>query len=279
MSERPYVCTSGHQLSHGVSTCPRCGAAAAPARRELSLAFAAGLVALAAVGIGATIIGGGDGPARSDEAAAAATEAPSTTTDVTVAWATTAPAETTTTEAEAAPATTTTTSRPATTTTVATTTTTPVPTTAPRRTVPAQVNIPPPVTTPPVTTPPAPTAPTTPSPAAQHDIARRAVASAHTSGHPGATTLFAPSLRGDLDRITTRAPYRQAGCDQRVAEVADGPVDGSRYSFSVRVEHTCDRVPRNGDGAALPLITGAYSTVTLGPNGGNSSWAVALSSN
>ena len=75
-----------------------------------------------------------------------------------------------------------------------------------------------------------------------------------------------------------RAPYRQAGCDQRVAEAGDGPVDGNRYSFSVRVEHTCDRVPRNADGAALPLVTGAYTTITLGPNGSGSVWAVALSS-
>lgn len=217
--------------------------------------FAIALVAVALLGLFATIAGPGDSGA--ERAAEVAADAPAPE------WATT-----------------TTTVDPTTTTTTPTTTTAP-----PASTAPPTTSARPTSTFPPTTAAPRPTATTavpSVSPAERQRIARAAVVVAHTSGHrvdglPSSAVLFAPELRPALTGITHPAAYRAAGCRQSVAEVVPGPASATSFGFSLRIERTCDRVPTEG-GRTLPLTTGAYAVVTVGQAPTGTPWVVGLTS-
>ncbi|MBX3313604.1 MAG: hypothetical protein KF906_04715 [Actinobacteria bacterium] len=231
--------------------------------------FAVGLITVALLGLFATIAGPGSSrhAGGTDVAAGAPVTAPETPAT------TSTPAETTTTATPTAEVTTSTTEAP-TTTAAPPTTTTPPATVAP-----TTPTTPPPTTAAPRSTP---TTTPTPSPAERQRLARDAAVVAHTTGlsvdgYASADVLFAPALRASLDAITRSAAYRAAGCNQWVTEVVDGPATATTFGFSLRIERACARVPTSG-GRQLPLVTGAYTTVTVGPSAGGSWWAVALTS-
>lgn len=234
--------------------------------------FAVGLVAVALVGVIATVAGPGG---RTERAAAVTAGAPavrSTTTDVApITAVTTSSAVEDRTSTTVAPTTTTTSSAPTTTAAVPA----PPPTTAPVTT----AAPPAPTTAPP---PPPPTPPRPPSPAERQRIARSAAIVAHTTGHrvtglPSVDVLVAPELRPALDGITRPAAYRAAGCRQWVTETIAGPGTATSFGFSLTIERTCDRVPTLG-GRTLPLTTGAYTVVTVGPAPTGVWWTVGLTS-
>lgn len=272
MGERPYVCSNGHALANRVTTCPMCGSPGKPVRPSIWSLFAVGLLVLAVAGIGITIVGRGGSSAA--EEAAATTSTPSDTVVLDASTTT----EATTSTTEATPTSTSTSTTMTTTTTAPPTTTTAPPVTTPPTTIAPVV----PVVPPPVTTPPTVPRPTTPAvdARAQQAIARDAAVVAYTTGHRPAgyqsvQTLIAPDLRRRLDALTVADGYRQAGCRQRVSEIRPGPVFGSSYGFSLTIDRTCDRVPR-ANGYILPLESGAYATIVLGPTGGGSYWATVL---
>lgn len=272
MSERPYICETGHELANGVTTCPRCGTRAKPARRDPSFYAVLALVVVALVGGAATLIGRDGGAEAVDDADDVATAPPPSWVD-----------DPTTTTAEPVPASTSTTVA-ATTSTAPTTTAAPSSTTVPSPPTTTATTVAP---TPPTTAPrpeptPRPTT-TTPeqlSPADRLELARRAAVVAYTTGHRpsgGGTveTLIAPPLRDRLDELTMSDGYRRAGCRQRVTRILAGPVSGNRYEFSITLDRTCDTAPTE-NGYRLPLTGGAYATVTLGPRPGGSFWATDL---
>lgn len=266
MAERPYICASGHQLSNGVRVCPRCGAAAKPARRDLWETFSIGLVVLVLAGGAAALLGsrGSGSPADDTEKVAAGptTSTPKVHVDLstTTSSATTEAAAVTTTTAQVATTVTATTDPAAVSTTTA----------------------PPPVTTPPTTPPapvPAPTQPEIPE-STKRAIARDALVVMYTTGHnpPGFASfedLVAPALRPFVDERTTSPGYRAAGCRQQVSRVLDGPGSGLSFGFSFTIDRTCDRVPME-NGFRLPLSSGAYATVAVGPRPTGGLWATAL---
>ena len=269
MAERPYICANGHQLSNGVKVCPRCGAAAKPARRDLWETFSIGLVVLVLAGGAAALLGsrGPGSPADDTEKAAAGptTSTPKVHVDpsTTTAPATTQAAAVTTTTAQS-----TTTVTPATEPASSPTTTAP-PDVAPPATTPA--------TTPPVTNPP--TRPEVPE-STRRAIARDALVVMYTTGHnpPGYASmqdLVSPALRPFVDERTKSPGYRAAGCRQQVSRVLDGPGSGLSFGFSFKIDRTCDRVPME-NGFRLPLSSGAYATVAIGPRPTGGLWATAL---
>lgn len=270
MGERPYVCGNGHPLANRVTTCPRCGSPGKPVRRGLWEYFALGLLVLAVAGVGVTLVGrGGTRPSNEDAAAAA----PVVSTTIKLDATATTETSTTTTET---PTTTATTS-----TTVATTTTTAPTTTAPPTTPATTV---PPAAATEVSTIPAPpttvaTMPSLDGPARQA-LAREALVVAYTTGHAPSgyrpiDQLLSPALRARVDGLITDASYRAAGCRQQVSNVLPGSFSGTTYGFSFTIERTCARVPTAG-GYQLPLVTGAFATVVLGPTVDGSYWAADL---
>lgn len=304
MSERPYICETGHELANGVTTCPRCGTRAKPVRRDLSFYAGVALLVVAIVGGGATLLGrdggsdsrsaaGGDSSGETDPAPVWTEDSTTTTVEPTstTASTTTTAAPTSTAPAPGEPATGPSESAATTVpagdrgappgsehgTPATTTPDRPTTTHAPRPPTPRPSTPPPPAPKPPTTAP----RPAPPSGVAKQQVARDAAAVAFTSGHspaghPSMTSVIAPALRPHLDVLTRRAGYRRAGCTQRVTRVIAGPVDGDNFEFTVNLTHTCARPPVE-NGFRLPLISSAYAVFTVGPKGGDSVWATSLS--
>lgn len=269
MSDRPFVCENGHRLSHGVTTCPRCGTPAKAAPRDLWEVFTIVLVVLSLIGIVAALVNPHGAAGSVSGGTAPETASPTTRSDTMAtrpspgATSTTGPTTTVASSSTSGAATS----------TVDPGATSSVPVAAPPLTAPPAPPAPP--------VPPNTQAPAPPVPEAQlRRVAQDALVVAYTTGHapagfPPVDVLVAPTLRGVLDSKTTTPAYRAAGCRQEVGDVIDGPGSGTTFGFSFTIRRECDRTPI-ADGFRLPLVSGAFATIDLGPRPAGGFWATAL---